>query len=154
MHSEPEHQISVLYDCFLLNQRLRPVVARAVDGTPLRAEEYAVYSLLAEQGPLPPTVLARRTALPATTVSDHVRAMTRRGHLRREPNPHDSRSALLSLTDAGRDAWWATSRSFSAVAGEVERLLGEDEAAVRAALARLTEVLAAVGSRQSDRTPV
>ena len=57
----PEHGISVLYDCFLLAQRLRPVLARGLDGAPLRGDEYAVYSLLAEQGPLSPTVLARRT---------------------------------------------------------------------------------------------
>jgi DNA-binding MarR family transcriptional regulator len=142
----PEHGVSVLYDCFLLGQALRPVLARALDGTPLRGEEYAVYSLLAEQGPLSPTVLARRTAMPATTVSDHVRAMTARGHLSREPDPRDARSALLSLTAAGREAWAQTSRSFSLVAGEVEAVLGPHEGPVRAALARLTESLQTVAS--------
>src|SRR5262245_65491330 len=105
----PEHGISVLYDCFLLLQQLRPVLTQALDGAPLRGDEYAVYSLLAEQGPLSPTLLARRTGMPATTVSDHIRAMTDRGHLTREPNPQDGRAAVLRLTADGRAAWRATS---------------------------------------------
>ena len=110
----PEHGISVLYDCFLLIQRLRPVLARALDGAPLRGDEYAVYSLLAEQGPLSPTVLARRTGMPATTVSDHVRSMTDRGHLTREPHPQDGRAAVLRLTTSGPGG----------LAGDVRAVLG------------------------------
>ena len=146
----PEHGVSVLYDCFLLGQALRPVLARALDGTPLRGEEYAVYSLLAEQGPLSPTTLARRTAMPATTVSDHVRAMSTRGHLSRSPDPKDARAVLLRLTDAGREAWAATSRSFSLVAAEVEAALGPHEGPVRASLARLTSTLQAVAEDRAS----
>jgi DNA-binding MarR family transcriptional regulator len=146
----PEHAVSVLYDCFLLIQQLRPVLARGLEGTPLRGDEYAVYSLLAEQGPLSPTVLARRTGLPATTMSDHVRTMTLRGHLSRERDPRDARAALLRLTAEGLAVWAATSARFSVVAGQVERALGPQEGPVRAALARLTQVLSEV----AEQTPV
>ncbi len=148
----PEHGISVLYDCFLLIQQLRPVLGRALDGAPLRGDEYAVYSLLAEQGPLSPTVLARRTGMPATTVSDHVRSMTDRGHLTREPHPQDGRAAVLRLTPSGLAAWRETSERFSVVAAQVERRLGPHEGPVRAALARLTAVLAEVGERDPVAT--
>jgi DNA-binding MarR family transcriptional regulator len=146
----PEHGISVLYDCFLLAQRLRPVLARGLDGAPLRGDEYAVYSLLAEQGPLSPTVLARRTGMPATTVSDHIRTMSQRGHLTRERDPRDARAAVLRLTGTGREAWAQTSAQFSVVAAEVEHALGPSEGPVRAALARLTAALAQVAAK----TPV
>jgi DNA-binding MarR family transcriptional regulator len=148
----PEHGISVLYDCFLLTQRLRPVLARGLEGAPLRGDEYAVYSLLAEQGPLSPTVLARRTGMPATTMSDYVRSMTQRGHLTRERDPRDARAALLQLTADGRAAWAETSQRFSQVAAEVERALGPHEGPVRSALARLTRVLAEVAETAPAHT--
>jgi DNA-binding MarR family transcriptional regulator len=148
----PEHGISVLYDCFLLAQRLRPVLARGLDGAPLRGDEYAVYSVLAEQGPLSPTVLARRTGMPATTMSDYVRAMTGRGHVTRERDPRDARAAVLRLTTEGRTAWAQTSEQFSVVAAEVERALGPNEGPVRAALARLTQVLADVAAQAPAHT--
>ena len=146
----PEHGISVLYDCFLLLQQLRPVLTQALEGAPLRGDEYAVYSLLAEQGPLSPTLLARRTGMPATTMSDHIRVMTDRGHLTREPNPRDGRAAVLRLTADGRAAWRATSERFSVVAAQVQGRLGPHEGPVRAALARLTAVLAQVGDERAS----
>ena len=148
----PEQRISVLYDCFLLAQRLRPVLARGLDGAPLRGDEYAVYSVLAEQGPLSPTVLARRTGMPATTMSDFVRAMSRREHVSRERDPRDARASVLTLTAAGRAAWAETSAQFSVVAAEVERALGPHEGPVRAALARLTQVLADVAAMTPANT--
>jgi hypothetical protein len=39
---DPGRRISLLFDVFVLNQRLRTLLAQAMSGTGLRADEYAV----------------------------------------------------------------------------------------------------------------
>src|SRR5215469_11868746 len=93
--------ISLLFDVFVVHQRVRALLARALVGCELRADEYAVYSVLFERGPLTPTQLAAGLAMPVTTTLDYLRAMTRRGHVRRARNPADGRSYMVSLTMEG-----------------------------------------------------
>jgi hypothetical protein len=42
--------ISLLFDVFVVHQRVRALLARALSGCELRADEYAVYSVLFERG--------------------------------------------------------------------------------------------------------
>jgi len=93
-----DRDISLLFDVFVLHQRVRSLLARALSGTELRADEYAVYSVLFERGPLTPTQLAASLAMPVTTTLDYLRVMTRRGHVQRARNPADGRSYTVSLT--------------------------------------------------------
>ena len=79
----PDRGISLLFDVFVAHQRVRALLARALSGCELRADEYAVYSVLFERGALTPTQLAERLAMPVTTTLDYLRVMTRRGHIRR-----------------------------------------------------------------------
>ena len=79
----------MLFDLFALNQRLRRLLALALADAGLRADEYAVYSLLFDQGPLTATQMAVRMAMPLTTVLDYLRTMDARGHLRRARHPRD-----------------------------------------------------------------
>jgi DNA-binding MarR family transcriptional regulator len=101
--------ISLLFDVFVLHQRVRSLLARALSGTELRADEYAVYSVLFERGSLTPTQLAASLAMPVTTTLDYLRVMTRRGHVQRAPNPADGRSYTVSLTLDGLTAHQRTS---------------------------------------------
>ena len=96
-----DRDISLLFDVFVLHQRVRSLLARALSGTGLRSDEYAVYSVLFERGPLTPTQLAARLAMPVTTTLDYLRVMLRRGHVRRARNPADGRSYTVSLTVEG-----------------------------------------------------
>src|SRR5207302_882991 len=89
---QPGRSISMLFDLFALNQRLRRLLAMALADAGLRADEYAVYSLLFEQGPLTATEMAGRMAVPLTTVLDYLRTMDTRGHLRRARHPRDGRA--------------------------------------------------------------
>ena len=89
---------SLLFDAFVLHQRTRQLVARHLEGAPLRGEEYAVYSVVFEEEAVSQTAMADVLGMPLTTVADHVRAMEGRGHCRRIPNPADGRSHLLVLT--------------------------------------------------------
>src|SRR2546427_11152512 len=81
----------------------------------LRADEYAVYSLLLEQAPLTATEMARRMGMPLTTLLDYLRVMEERRHLRRERHPRDGRAQQLSLTMAGLAGQGGTNRAWEMV---------------------------------------
>jgi DNA-binding MarR family transcriptional regulator len=98
---DPERQTSILFDVFVLGQRVRALVGTAMDGAGLRPDEYAVYSVVFEAGSVTLTGLAGKLGMPVTTVADYVRAMLERGHARRHPHPRDGRARLLSLTAGG-----------------------------------------------------
>ena len=103
---------SLLYDVFLLSRAVDELLAADLAGAPLTAYEYAVYSHIYESRATTPTTMARALGVPATTVSDWLRAMTSRGHVTRSPSEIDRRSFELRLTTDGRRAHRATNRRF------------------------------------------
>ncbi len=102
-----------VYALFVLNQRMRALLAVALRDAPIRADEYGVYSAIFKAGSLTPTQLARSTGMPLTTVADYVRAMVDRGHVQRRANPADGRSVLLSLSPAGHETVTAIMPAFT-----------------------------------------
>jgi DNA-binding MarR family transcriptional regulator len=109
---DPDRHLSLLFDVFALGQRVRTLVALAMSGSDLRPDEYAAYSVVFESPGITMTAMARELGMPVTTAADYVRSMQRRGHVRRDDHPHDSRSYVLSLTPAGRTAHKAASAAF------------------------------------------
>lgn len=103
---------SLLFDVFVLAQRVRALLGRSMADAPLRPDEYAVYSAAFEFGPITPSTLAGRLGMSRTTMSDYVRVMAERRHVRRTGHPRDSRSYLIQLTDAGRRAHRAAAEAF------------------------------------------
>lgn len=136
---QPGRKISLLFDLFVLNQRVRRLLAIALEDAELRADEYAVYSVLFEQGPLTATEMARRMAMPLTTVLDYVRAMDARGHLRRNPHPRDGRAQQLSLTMAGTTAHRRTNAAWEVMRIKLEGALPVPIKDVRRALHALDD---------------
>ena len=136
--------MSLLFDLFVVNQRVRRVLAAGLAGVRLRADEYAVYSLLFEQGPLTATEMARRMGMPLTTVLDYLRSMAGRGHLRREPHPKDGRAQYLSLTISGVVEHRRTNAAWEIVRSRLEGSLPMPIDQVRAALHALDDAAAAV----------
>lgn len=135
---EGEPRLSLLFQSFVANQRIRALLAEAMADAPIRADEFAVYSLVLETGPITPTDMARILGMPLTTLSDYTRTMVERGHARRRPNPGDHRSYLLELTRQGVAvhegayrrfvrAKVPLDRSIEALGGDLEEI----EAAVR-----------------------
>ena len=102
--------------------------------SPLTPEEYAVYSVLFDEGPHAPTELARRTGMPPTSMSHFVRAMFERGHAERAQSPADRRSYRIVLTDAGLAAHAAASAAFSEADARFIGALATDEEEARAIL--------------------
>ena len=142
--SEPSgRRISFLFDLFVLNQRLRRLLALALADVELRADEYAVYSLLFEQAPLTATEMAGRMGMPLTTVLDYIKGMESRGHLRREPHPRDGRAQRLSLTMAGTAAHRRTNAAWEKMRLKLEGSLSLPVRDVRRALQALDDAVSA-----------
>ncbi len=135
----PGREISLLFDVFVLNQHLRRLLAAGLVEAGLRADEYAVYSLLFEQGPLTATEMSRRLGLPLTTVLDYLKWMAARGHLRRDRHPRDGRAQNLALTMEGVAEQRRVNLHWNAVLLRLESALPIPPEAIRHALHALDD---------------
>ena len=141
---------SLLFDAFVLDQAVGRLLSTAMADGPLTPAEYAIYSVVFEEEAVTPTLMARRLGTPLTTVIDQVRAMERRGHLRRVPNPADGRSFQVVLTGDGLAAHRAANRQFESAHDRLIRALDADPAAVRAALQALADAARRATIDQGD----
>ena len=133
-----------MFDVFVVHQRVRALLARAPSGCELRADEYAVYSVLFERGSMTPTQLAASLAMPVTTTLDYLRVMMRRGHVRRAKNPADGRSYTVSLTIEGLSAHRRTNAQWNVAVRRLEDSLSMPVPQVRAALQALDDAAGTV----------
>jgi DNA-binding MarR family transcriptional regulator len=132
---------NVLFDVWLVSRATTGLLDAALAPTGLTADEFGIYSVLTSADSLTPSELARWMSAPLTTVSSHVKRMEGRGHVKRERNPGDGRSYVLSLTPEGRRAHRAAGERFLPVLDLVVDSLGGREAEVRRALAWLRQAL-------------
>jgi DNA-binding MarR family transcriptional regulator len=150
-HPGPERRISLLFDVFVLNQHLRSLLARALEGTGMSPDQYAVYSLLFEAGPLAPTDMATRMGMPLSTVLDYLRPMLKRRHASRRRHPSDGRSYLVALTAQGMAAFYRTNAAWNEAIERLEPAITMPVADVRRALHALDD--AAVAALESLGAP-
>ncbi len=101
--SRPRHRIGLLFQIYRTHELSSRLVARALEPTGVRGDDYAVYSYLLH-GPMTLTDVAEGIGMPLTTVAGYIQRFEERGHIVKTPNPADGRSKLLSLTDECR-AW-------------------------------------------------
>jgi DNA-binding MarR family transcriptional regulator len=139
----PGSKLSLLFDFYATSQRIGTLVARAMADSPLRPDEYAIYSVLFDEGPHTPTDLARRAGMPPTTMSHFVRALIERGHASREVDPRDRRSYRLALTEAGLRVHAEAGRAFHEADDRFMAALAIDAASARATLAHMGAAAAA-----------
>jgi DNA-binding MarR family transcriptional regulator len=140
---QPDSHLSLLFHLFAAEQRVRALVTSAMADCGLRPDEYAVYSVLFDEGPHAPTDLARRVGMPPTTMSHYVRAMLDRRHVEREIVASDRRSYRLRLTASGLAAHAMASHAFA----EADRRF---MAALDVDPAQATDVLGSIG-RAADQ---
>jgi DNA-binding MarR family transcriptional regulator len=107
----------------------------AADG--VESDTYAALSLIGVRGSVRLTDFARELGLPLTTMSDVVRRLEGRGHVRRRTNPDDARSFLFELTARGDREW---RRGWGALQ-RIDEHLSEDVDA-----ARLRDALTELGT--------
>ena len=148
---------SLFFDLFVLGQRVRELLAVAMATSPLRAEEYAIYSVVFEDEAVSPTSMAAQLSMPLTTVVDAIRTMERRRHARRMPNPHDRRSYLVVLTGDGLRAHADAAARFEvahrAFVAELAELGGEPAARRHVAELLLAAERASGSMRPVERVP-
>jgi len=138
--------ISLLFDLFVTAQRVRRVLSDAMAESGMRPDEYAVYSLLFEQGPLTATEMADAMGMPLTTVLDYLKAMSSAGHLHRIPHPSDGRALQLRLNRAGVTAHRRAHGHWEVVRKRIEGALPMPIDRVRAALKALDGAAAAAAA--------
>ena len=131
--------VSLLFDFFVTAQRLRRVLSEGLASSGMRPDEYAVYSLLFEKGPLTATEMAELLAMPLTTVLDYLKAMTAAGHLVRTSHPFDGRALQLSLNRSGIAAQRQANADWEVVRKEIEGGLSMQADLVRRALRALDD---------------
>ena len=131
--------VSLLFDFFVTSQRLRRVLSEAMAESGMRPDEYAVYSLLFEKGPLTATEMAGLLGMPLTTVLDYVKAMDAARHLVRTSHPFDGRAMQLSLNRSGVAAQKRANAHWELVRKQIEDGLGLPIPAVRRALRALDD---------------
>src|SRR5258708_15519994 len=90
----------------------------------MRPDEYAVYSLLLDKGPLTATEMAGFLGIPLTTVLDYVKAMDTARHLVRTSHPFDGRAVQLSLNRSGVAAQKPANAHWEVVRKQIEEGLG------------------------------
>jgi DNA-binding MarR family transcriptional regulator len=100
------------------------LVERELASDGVDANDYGALSLVGVRGQMRLTELAHQLGMPLTTMSDVVRRLESRGHVRRRPNPDDGRSFLFELTARGdrewRRGWGALQRVNEQLAGDVD----------------------------------
>jgi DNA-binding MarR family transcriptional regulator len=154
--------VSLLFDLFVASQRVRRVLADGMAGSGMKADEYAVYSLLFMHGPLTATEMARQLGLPLSTALDYLKSIDAAGHLERGPHPADGRAVQVALNSAGIAAQVRANASWEVVRKQLEGSLRLPKADVRAALQALDDAAAAaletkrarrrVGTRLREKT--
>jgi DNA-binding MarR family transcriptional regulator len=138
-----ETTLSPLYYLHVAGQRMRLLLAEAMEGSPLRPEDYAVYSVLFEIGPVSATRLAVETGTPLTTTLDLVRTMERRGHVRKERDPSDRRAMSVRLTPSGLAAQREAERYFAEADRRLQAALGGNSNTASRTLIDLADAAAA-----------
>ena len=113
----------------------------------LRPDEYAVYSLLFEKGPLTATGMAELLGMPLTTVLDYLKEMTRAGHIVRTSHPFDGRAVQLSLNRRGIAAHRRTHAHWEVVRRQIEENLSMPLTEIRKALRALDDSADAAAQR-------
>lgn len=134
MARRPGSRLSVVFELHAASRAVGELLRTAMADSPLTPEEYAVYSVLFDEGPHAPTELARRIGMPPTSMSHFVRAMLERGHAERASDPDDRRSYRIVLTAAGRTAHTIAGAAFAEADERFVRALAVDEEDARATL--------------------
>jgi DNA-binding MarR family transcriptional regulator len=140
-------EISLLFDFFVTSQRLRRVLTDWLAEAGMRPDEYAVYSLLFERGPLTATQMADFLGMPLTTVLDYGKAMIAAGHVVRTSHPFDGRALELSLNRSGIAAHRRAHEHWEVIRKRIERNLSVPVDQVRRSLAALDDSAEQAGRR-------
>src|SRR5829696_3830324 len=131
-----------------LASRLRLAIARSARrlrqeaGTDLSPSLTAALATIERHGPLTPSELAARERVQRPTVTRVACRLEEEGLVTRAPDPADRRSALITVTPAGRTLLAAArTRKDAFLSERLEALAPEDRATLERAAALLEDML-------------
>jgi DNA-binding MarR family transcriptional regulator len=99
-------------------------IQRELERLGIRTYWLAVLHMIRERRVVTPTELAAVSGVAPSTLRHVVNRLVELGHVRREPNPEDGRSQLLSLTKEGTRLARAADAALAAAARRIEERLG------------------------------
>ena len=134
-----ENSGSMLFDLWLLQQALYPLIENAISGTGLSADEYGFYLLMSHVHDVTPGDIARMTGMRPNTTSAALARLEKRGHLIRTPNERDRRSVLVRLSPEG---WKVCEEAMLANEALHDRLMAATEGTgIEQAIAQLERIV-------------
>jgi len=140
----PEQRISLMFDTFMMRTRMESVLTAALQPAGIRSGDYAVVSLIAVEGSMTPSTLARLVGVAPSSLAGRVARLVRWGWIQRHPAAADPRSWRLELTEDGLEVLRAALPHAHACALRIDAALqdrGVDPGSVRACLITLSTVL-------------
>ena len=129
---------------FVVSQLSGAVIASLVEGSEVTATEFAVTSWLNVLGSATPTRLAAELGMSPTTLSAIIERLVRKKQVRRVRHPHDGRSYVLELTEAGKKTNARNGRRFHDALQRLRAHLEGDPEEVLESLRRLEDALRAL----------
>ncbi len=140
----PSTAPTLLFDLWLLTQASNPLVDRAIHGSGISVDEFGLYVLLEEYGPVTPGRISEITGMRANTISASLRRLDGRGHIRRSRNDRDGRSVIIELTPEGQAQ---INLAKELKVGLIQRIYdGIDVGRIRSALMELDNQIRVVGN--------
>jgi DNA-binding MarR family transcriptional regulator len=125
-------------------RRMRQEAASAAGGTELSPTAAAALATVERHGPLTPSELAEIERVKRPTATRTLRLLVEAGLVDRAPDPDDRRSALVSVSAAGRERLRRLrGRKNAYLARRMRELPAEDVEALERAAAILEELLEA-----------
>lgn len=115
---------------WLLNQAALPaqrLVADALRSVDAQRTHVSVLAALDEFGPASQADLGRRCAIDRSDMVALINDLSRRGLVRREPDPTDRRRNVITITGEGRDRLGALEAALADVQAELLAPLSADE---------------------------
>lgn len=140
----PEQRISLMFDTFMMRTRMESVLTAALQPAGIRSGDYAVVSLIAVEGSMTPSTLARLVGVAPSSLAGRVARLVRWGWIQRHPAAEDPRSWRLELTEDGLEVLRAALPHAHACALRIDAALqdhGVEPDSVRACLITLSTVL-------------
>jgi DNA-binding MarR family transcriptional regulator len=150
MGSTPSRRRNVLFRLFILGQLADDLLGRAMSGSRLQTNDFAVLSAIRAFQPITPSRLAALLGMPPTTLSSYLRRLEARRLVRRRPNPEDGRSSLLEVTKTGDTQTVSALPALQGLVARVHERLDYSPRELDLALDRLEDALRAVLSRPDE----
>ncbi|HEX2499503.1 MAG: MarR family winged helix-turn-helix transcriptional regulator [Actinomycetes bacterium] len=148
-HSQPD--LGACIELAITNAFVSDAVDREVVRRGLSVTQAGLLRIIDAYGPVTPSELERRTALPPSTLRDRVRVLVRGRYVARSRSSTDGRSFVLEVTETGRAYLAQVMPLVAQLETRIDEELDGRLDEFRGMLTRIRVVVAASGSDELER---